>query len=340
MLKLESIEIRYGDFVAVKGVNLSINKGEFFTLLGPSGCGKTTTLRAIAGLTLPSHGKILLNEQDISYQPAEKRNIGMVFQSYALFPTMTVFDNIAYGLKVAKVNREEIKQRVAEQAQLVDLDTTLLTKNVSQLSGGQQQRVAIARTLVTEPDLILFDEPLSNLDAKLREQLRGELKAIQARTNLTAVYVTHDQREALELSDRIAVFNKGEIQQVGTPSEIYNRSETEFVCNFVGDVNFLSENLVEWLNRQSDFKFDRSKRHYIRPENLHVHRYPSDNLSFTTTLTNKIFQGDVILYEVEAGPSTLRFMTLNQTLNTFQPGNSVTLSLDTASILSYEKGES
>ena len=245
MIKLENIEVCFGDFKALNNINIHVKEGEFFTFLGPSGCGKTTTLRTITGFIQPVGGTVSVRGKDITNTPVEKRNIGMVFQSYALFPTMTVYDNIAFGLKVQKMNKEDIQKKVYTMAEKVDLNEEQLRKKVSELSGGQQQRVAIARALVTSPEIICLDEPLSNLDAKLRVQLRNELKDLQRRFGITSVYVTHDQEEALTLSDKIAVFNKGVIEQIGTPDEIYNHSATEFVCNFIGDINKLNKEFLQ-----------------------------------------------------------------------------------------------
>ena len=247
MIQLRDIVVRFGDFTALHKISVQVSEGEFFTFLGPSGCGKTTTLRTLTGFITPSEGRVFVRDKDITDVPIEKRNIGIVFQSYALFPTMTVYDNIAFGLKIKKLKKDEIDRKVRGIARKVDLSDEQLAKAVSQLSGGQQQRVAIARALVTEPDIICLDEPLSNLDAKLRVQLREELKKMQREFGITSIYVTHDQEEALTLSDRIAVFNKGVIEQIGTPNDIYNHSATEFVCNFIGDINRLSGPVVQKL---------------------------------------------------------------------------------------------
>ena len=217
MIKLEHIEVTFGSFKALKDINIDIHEGEFFTFLGPSGCGKTTTLRTITGFISPSAGTVSVRGKDITNTPIEKRNIGMVFQSYALFPTMTVYENIAFGLQVQKMDKEEIRKKVVEMGKKVDLNEEQLNKKVSELSGAQQPRVAIARALVTNPEIICLDEPLSNLDAKLRVQLRNELKDLQKRFGITTVYVTHDQEEALTLSERIAEFKKGVFEQIGHP---------------------------------------------------------------------------------------------------------------------------
>ena len=247
MIRLNDIVVKFGDFTALHSINVHVKEGEFFTFLGPSGCGKTTTLRTITGFIEPAEGSVVVKGRDITRVPIEDRNIGIVFQSYALFPTMTVYDNIAFGLKVKKAKKDEIDRKVREIARKVDLSDEQLKKAVSQLSGGQQQRVAIARALVTGPAIICMDEPLSNLDAKLRVQLRNELKKMQKDFGITTIYVTHDQEEALTLSDRIAVFNKGIIEQIGTPNEVYNHSQTEFVCNFIGDINRLNDDTVSAL---------------------------------------------------------------------------------------------
>ncbi|MBR5970026.1 MAG: ABC transporter ATP-binding protein [Lachnospiraceae bacterium] len=229
---------RYGDFVALKGVNLDIKEGEFFTLLGPSGCGKTTLLRMIAGFNSIEGGDFYFGEKRINTVPAHKRDIGMVFQNYAIFPHLTVAQNVAYGLKARKVPASEITPRVEQALELVQI-AHLKDRKPAALSGGQQQRVALARAFVIEPSVLLMDEPLSNLDAKLRVQMRSAIKKLQRQLGITTIYVTHDQEEALAISDRIAVMRDGEIMQVGTPDEIYARPANPFVAGFIGTSNFL-----------------------------------------------------------------------------------------------------
>ena len=275
MIRLNDIVVKFGDFTALHNINVHVKEGEFFTFLGPSGCGKTTTLRTLTGFIEPAEGTVLAKGKDITHVPIEERNIGIVFQSYALFPTMTVYDNIAFGLKVKKMKKPEIDQKVRNIAKKVDLSDEQLAKAVSQLSGGQQQRVAIARALVTDPAIICMDEPLSNLDAKLRVQLRNELKKMQKEFGITTIYVTHDQEEALTLSDRIAVFNKGCIEQIGTPNEIYNHSATEFVCNFIGDINRLSDEVVKEMIAHGA-ALSRTDHNYIRLERIHVNVPPKE----------------------------------------------------------------
>ncbi len=226
------------DFYAVKDTSLTIEPGAFVTLLGPSGCGKTTTLRMIAGFESPDEGEIYLGDEPINALTPNKRDTAMVFQSYALLPHYNVFDNVAYGLKLRKVPREEIQQRVMKILDLVEL-TGMEGRMTNQLSGGQQQRVALARALVIEPSVLLFDEPLSNLDAKLRVSMRTEIRRIQQEVGITAIYVTHDQSEAMALSDHIIIMNKGVVAQMGTPQEIYYHPNSEFVADFIGEANFL-----------------------------------------------------------------------------------------------------
>ena len=229
---------RYGDFTAVNGISLNIEQGEFFTLLGPSGCGKTTLLRMIAGFNTVDGGEICFDEQVINNLPAHKRDIGMVFQNYAIFPHLNVADNVAYGLKARKVPKEQITPRVDEALRMVQIDQ-LKARQPNELSGGQQQRVALARAFVIEPGVLLMDEPLSNLDAKLRVQMRTTIKKLQRRLGITTIYVTHDQEEALAISDRIAVMKEGNIMQIGRPEEIYRKPANPFVANFIGVSNFV-----------------------------------------------------------------------------------------------------
>lgn len=231
---------------AVDSINLSIDKGEFVTLLGPSGCGKTTTLRMIAGFELQTAGTIYLNGESIDEVPAFNRNMPMVFQSYALFPHLNIFDNIAYGLKLRKIPLEAIRNDVAMACHMVNL-VGLEDRYPGELSGGQQQRVALARALVLKPDIILFDEPLSNLDAKLRVQTRTEIKRVQQLLGITALYVTHDQSEALSISDTIVIMNKGKIVQIGSPEAIYNYPANSFVADFIGNANFF-DGIVKEIN--------------------------------------------------------------------------------------------
>jgi putative spermidine/putrescine transport system ATP-binding protein len=243
-LELTDIEKRFGDVAAVAGFNLKAERGEFVSFLGPSGCGKTTTLRMIAGFEQPTTGTIVLDGDDITYRPPNKRNVGMVFQSYALFPNMTVADNIGFGLKVRKRPADQVRKRVTELLELINLPDKG-NRYPYQLSGGQQQRIALARALAFEPQVLLLDEPLSALDAKIRVALRVEIRSIQRKLGITTVYVTHDQEEALSLSDRVVVMSEGHMEQVGTPFEIYNFPATPFVASFVGTLNLLPATVVD-----------------------------------------------------------------------------------------------
>jgi putative spermidine/putrescine transport system ATP-binding protein len=238
-LELTDVQKRFGDFVAVESFNLAAEKGEFVSFLGPSGCGKTTTLRMIAGFEQPTNGMITIDGRDVTYVPPNRRNVGMVFQSYALFPNMSVADNVGFGLKVRKRPADQIRKRVAELLEIVNLGDRG-SRYPYQLSGGQQQRVALARARAFVPQVLLLDEPLSALDAKIRVALRHEIRSIQRQLGITTVYVTHDQEEALSLSDRVVVMSEGRMEQVGTPFEIYNFPATAFVASFVGTLNVLS----------------------------------------------------------------------------------------------------
>ncbi|WP_230199080.1 ABC transporter ATP-binding protein [Risungbinella massiliensis] len=238
------VEKMFTENVGVKNINLTIQEGEFFTLLGPSGCGKTTTLRMIAGFYFPTAGKIEFDGRDVTNVPPHLRNTGMVFQNYALFPHMTVFENIAFGLKVRKLPKAEIKQKVERALEQVRLPG-YGSRRMTQLSGGQQQRIALARALVIQPRILLLDEPLSNLDARLRDEMRTEILTLQRELGITTVYVTHDQEEALSMSNRIAVFQEGYLQQIGTPQEIYHTPSNGFVASFVGESNLIPIQEIE-----------------------------------------------------------------------------------------------
>ena len=243
-LVLQGIQKRFGPSIAVENFNLSAEKGEFVSFLGPSGCGKTTTLRMIAGFEQPTAGTITVDGKDITYRPANRRNVGMVFQSYALFPNMTVANNIGFGLKIRKRSKSQIRTRVGELLDMIHLPDKA-DRYPYQLSGGQQQRVALARALAIEPEVLLLDEPLSALDAKIRVTLRKEIRAIQRQLGITTVYVTHDQEEAMSLSDRVVVMSDGRIEQIGPPPEIYNFPATPFVASFVGTLNLLPATVVD-----------------------------------------------------------------------------------------------
>jgi ABC-type Fe3+/spermidine/putrescine transport system ATPase subunit len=260
-IEINDLVVRYGDVVAVDGVSLTVGQGEHVTLLGPSGCGKTTTLRAIAGLEEPSGGTIRIagatvySAAERRNVPAEKRGISMVFQSYAVWPHMSVFDNVAYGLRVRNLPRDKVATEVERALDLVQM-RDFATRSAALLSGGQQQRVALARAIAFSPAVLLFDEPLSNLDAKLRAEMRVELRDLQRRLGVTSVYVTHDQEEALAISDRVVVMNVGGIEQIGTPENIYNRPKTRFVADFVGSANLIAGRVRGGASRPGVVGFD------------------------------------------------------------------------------------
>ena len=332
MIELKDIVVKFGDFEALHSINVDVKQGEFFTFLGPSGCGKTTTLRTITGFIEPVSGTVNVNGRDITRVPIEKRNIGIVFQSYALFPTMTVYNNIAFGLKIQKLKKDEIDRKVRDIARKVDLSDEQLEKAVSQLSGGQQQRVAIARALVTGPAIICMDEPLSNLDAKLRVQLRNELKKMQRDFGITTIYVTHDQEEALTLSDRIAVFNKGSIEQIGTPNEVYNHSKTEFVCNFIGDINRLEDTLVKKMG------LDKKQNHFIRLERIRVNREPqAGELAVKGEIESREYYGLYIKYYIRLAGQIIKVIERNDGVNIYEPGEQVTVGIHPMHLMSYPK---
>jgi putative spermidine/putrescine transport system ATP-binding protein len=296
-VRLEGVEKRFGDVVAVDGVDLDVRDGEFFSMLGPSGSGKTTTLRMIAGFELPTAGRILLHGADVTNVPPFDRDVNTVFQDYALFPHMSVGDNVGYGLVVRKVAREERTRRVTEALRMVRLEGYEARKP-SQLSGGQRQRVALARALVNRPKVLLLDEPLGALDLKLREEMQIELKAIQQQVGITFIYVTHDQEEALTMSDRLAVFNRGRIEQLGTPADVYERPSTQFVAGFVGTSNLLRGDVARTvLGREGTYTIRPEKMHLVAPE--------------TTVGTDESSAAGVIQDVVYLGPDTRYIVQLD-----------------------------
>ena len=333
---------KYGDFIALKGVSLDIREGEFFTLLGPSGCGKTTLLRMIAGFNSIEGGEFYFGDRLINAVPAHKRDIGMVFQNYAIFPHLTVAENVAYGLKARKVPASEIAPRVAEALELVQI-AHLSKRKPNELSGGQQQRVALARAFVIEPSVLLMDEPLSNLDAKLRVPMRTVIKKLQRKLGITTIYVTHDQEEALAISDRIAVMKDGVIMQIGTPTEIYAKPQNPFVAGFIGTSNFLDctvrENGEVTIENELTIRVPLKKPYSgkatlsARPEQLFFARdgMPGE-VQFST------FLGDFIEYEVRLADG--QQLTVNEytkdTTTVHENGEKVFLNFDPERISVYE----
>jgi ABC-type Fe3+/spermidine/putrescine transport system ATPase subunit len=322
-LSVSDLEIRYGDVVAVHGISFHVAEGEFVALLGPSGCGKTTTLRCIAGLESATRGEIRIGSDMVAKDgrevPPERRGVNMVFQSYAVWPHMTVFENVAYGLRVRRAGRSEILQRTTEALRLVGL-TGFEERYGTELSGGQQQRVAVARAVATEPRLLLFDEPLSNLDAGLRERMRFELVQLQRRLGRTSVYVTHDQAEAMVMSDRIILMNKGRIVQESSPRELYDRPASRFAAEFVGSANLL-EAAVERSHdscvtvRAGDLALrafaqaditERSALVCIRPENIVPVTEHGDHNTFAAVVTQTSFLGASLHLELAVGTTVIR----------------------------------
>jgi putative spermidine/putrescine transport system ATP-binding protein len=324
-LELNGIQKRFGDMAAVQDFNLKAERGEFVSFLGPSGCGKTTTLRMIAGFEKPSDGQILIDGTDVTWRAPNHRNVGMVFQSYALFPNMTVADNVGFGLKVRKRPRAEIKERVAALLELIHLPDKA-PRYPYQLSGGQQQRVALARALAIEPQVLLLDEPLSALDAKIRVLLRNEIRAIQRQLGITTVYVTHDQEEALSLSDRVVVMSEGRVEQIGTPFEIYNFPQTAFVASFVGTLNSLSATVVDPASGRvsiegqelrvakplADRRAGETVSVAIRPEALRLGEAASGENQLRGKIAQVTFLGAIVRIRILLGADTsVSFDTFN-----------------------------
>ncbi len=324
-LILENLSKVFHNVTAVEDFNLSVERGEFISFLGPSGCGKTTTLRMIAGFETPTAGRIILNDKDITHVPPNRRNVGMVFQSYALFPNMTVAQNIAFGLRIRKEPEDKIKGRVAEMLALVHLEDKG-NNFPHQLSGGQQQRVALARALAIRPQVLLLDEPLSALDAKIRVALRAEIRSIQRELGITAIYVTHDQEEALSISDRIVVMLQGKIEQIGTPFEIYNFPATNFVASFVGTLNTAEAEVldpeqgillmdgVRFISADEDVRTKRrgdKVRMSIRPERLSFAAELHKDNVLDCVIENITFLGSVVRIQVRIGNTKFNMDTFN-----------------------------
>lgn len=337
-VRIEHVFKRFGDITAVSDFDLTVKDGEFVSLLGPSGCGKTTSLRMIAGFERATEGEIYIGDHCVSshikntFVPPEKRDIGMVFQSYAVWPHMTVTENVAYPLKIQKVPKEERAARVAEMLKLVHLDE-YGSRYPHQLSGGQQQRVALARALVMRPGLLLLDEPLSNLDAKLRESMRFEISSIQKELGITVIYVTHDQSEAMTMSDRVVVMSRGVIQQIGTPYEIYRNPANKMVADFIGLVNFVEGEVqgdrvyisgtgVSFPNTSG---ITGSATIAVRPENITMSRTSG---TIEGTLVHRFYLGDAVDYRVQCKHHVIRVIVKGAELKEFTDGEKVYLDFD------------
>lgn len=335
-VRIDSVTKTYGELTVVDKVSLDIEKGEFFTLLGPSGCGKTTLLRMIAGFNEINGGTISFDDHVINELPPQKRNIGMVFQNYAIFPHMSVRDNVAYGLKKRKVKGEELKQKVDDAMELMQI-AQYANRAPSQLSGGQQQRVALARAIVITPEILLMDEPLSNLDAKLRVEMRTSIKKIQKSLGITTIYVTHDQEEALAISDRIAVMKDGVVSQIGEPEDIYKKPKSKFVAGFIGTSCFIPAKANhEVITVQGKPILTKTLQNgyqgdviiSARPENIIVGEAVDHSLCGTITLAT--FLGDYVAYEIEMDDKTI--LEVNeytaQKLSAKRPGQRVGLQFE------------
>lgn len=328
-IELKNISKSYDNNKVINDLNLSVNEGEFLVLVGPSGCGKSTTLRMIAGLETVTSGDIIIEDKIVNDLPSGKRNVGMVFQNYALYPHMTVEQNLAFPLKVRGVNKKEIKDRVIEIAEFVELKD-LLKRYPKQLSGGQRQRVALGRAIIRKPKLFLFDEPLSNLDAKLRSQMRNEIIQLQRKLNVTSIYVTHDQTEAMTMGDRIVLMNNGDIVQVGTPDEIYNRPLSLFVAGFIGSpqINIIDKSEFSYFDGQFNVGAS-TKKIAVRPDDITI-----SIKNEYATIVNIENLGHEYLYHFQINNS--KYISRVKEKLKFEIGQNVGVELNPKKILQYD----
>lgn len=343
IIDLKDITVKLGDNVILDKLNLSINKKEFITLLGPSGCGKTTTLRCLAGFVEPNGGDIVFEGKVINDIPPHKRKVNTIFQRYALFSHMNVFENVAFGPEIQKMSKSEIRKTVAEMLELVNLKG-FEKRQISSLSGGQQQRVAIARALANRPHVLLLDEPLGALDLKLRKDMQKELKAIQKRLGITFIYVTHDQEEALSMSDRVVVMDKGKIQQIGTPEDIYNEPVNAFVADFIGESNIVDAVMIkDYYVRISGVVFDCLDKGFepnekveavIRPEDIKIHELGTKD-TLPGKVTDVVFKGTFFETFVDVGG----FIWLVQTTEYHKVGETIGMYIDADSIHVMKRSE-
>lgn len=343
IIDMKDITVKYGDNVILDKLNLSINKKEFITLLGPSGCGKTTTLRCLAGFVEPNGGDIVFEGKVINDIPPHKRKVNTIFQRYALFSHMNVFENVAFGPEIQKMSKSEIRKTVAEMLELVNLKG-FEKRQISSLSGGQQQRVAIARALANRPHVLLLDEPLGALDLKLRKDMQKELKAIQKRLGITFIYVTHDQEEALSMSDRVVVMDKGKIQQIGTPEDIYNEPVNAFVADFIGESNIVDAVMIkDYYVRISGVVFDCLDKGFepnekveavIRPEDIKIHELGTKD-TLPGKVTDVVFKGTFFETFVDVGG----FIWLVQTTEYHKVGETIGMYIDADSIHVMKRSE-
>ena len=349
-LEIADVQKKFAESTAVEHVALGVERGEFVSFLGPSGCGKTTTLRMIAGFEVPSSGTIRINGLDVTRKPPNQRNVGMVFQSYALFPNMTVAENVGFGLKVAKRPAAEIGRRVDEMLKLIKLPA-LANRYPYQLSGGQQQRVALARALAIQPQVLLLDEPLSALDAKIRVVLRNEIRGIQRELGITTIYVTHDQEEALSMSDRIVVMSEGRVEQIGTPFEVYNFPKTTFVASFVGTLNILRGRVADpargtiVIDGQEivasrgfeDARGGDVRSVALRPETVALHELAGDGNRMAGTVEDVNFLGSIVRIRVRFEENAISLDAFNNpNLSLPERGHRVAVSFPREAVLALD----
>ena len=326
-ITFKNINKSFGSLHVLKGINLEVEKGELLTLLGPSGCGKSTLLRCLAGLEEVQEGQIFLEDQDITNLDARLRQIGMVFQQYSLFPNMTVEQNLAFGLKIQKLSKEEMKEEITKALKMIGMEDKR-NSYPNQLSGGQQQRVALARAIVTKPKVLLLDEPLSAIDAKLRKNLQIEIRRIQKELNITTIFVTHDQDEAMIMSDRICLLNEGEIEQLGKPIDIYTEPKTKFAAGFIGNYNVLDPSAFSWL---TGVKLDDEDSVAIRPETIAISREKPNRANayeWQGTVLESRSRGNVLRYTIDVNGIQLFADTLFRSFSIFEDQEKVWLSVE------------
>ena len=326
-ITFKNINKSFGSLHVLKGINLEVEKGELLTLLGPSGCGKSTLLRCLAGLEEVQEGQIFLEDQDITNLDARLRQIGMVFQQYSLFPNMTVEQNLAFGLKIQKLSKEEMKEEITKALKMIGMEDKR-NSYPNQLSGGQQQRVALARAIVTKPKVLLLDEPLSAIDAKLRKNLQIEIRRIQKELNITTIFVTHDQDEAMIMSDRICLLNEGEIEQLGKPIDIYTEPKTKFAAGFIGNYNVLDPSAFSWL---TGVKLDDEESVAIRPETIAISREKPNRANayeWQGTVLESRSRGNVLRYTIDVNGIQIFADTLFRSFSIFEDQEKVWLSVE------------
>ena len=339
IIEIKNINVSYGSNHVLKEVSLNIENKDFYTFLGPSGCGKTTLLRLIAGFEKSSSGELFIDGKEVSNLNPWERDVGMVFQNYALWPHMTVYKNVSFGLEEKKIDKKEIKSRVDEVLELVDLKD-LSGRYPFQLSGGQQQRVALARTLVVKPKVLLLDEPLSNLDAKLRVQMRKELQDLHKKIGITSIFVTHDQEEANSMSTNLAILNEGVVQQVGKPVDLYNNPENIFVANFLGTTNVIDGTFKnndftssEGLEIKDIIDDKKGTNILLRPQNLYLHGNNNDFQNFEGIVINQEFLGNIVRYTVDVKNHLLTVDSLHEVnKKIYSPNEKIKIYLDPSKI--------